>query len=79
MCLGGGGVGESMSKTAGEPCNLKMHIQYNVVSGKQILSSLQTKEYKAQMILVYGKKKNYSQLKREHDIFMGFIKVGHGF
>lgn len=44
---GDGEEGLSMSKTAGEPCHLKMHTQYNFISGKQILSFLQTKDYKA--------------------------------
>lgn len=36
-----------MSKTRGEICHLTRNIQYNLIPGKQILSSLQMKEYKA--------------------------------
>lgn len=44
---GWGGGEERMSKTPGEICHLTRNIQYNLIPGKQILSSLQMKEYKA--------------------------------
>lgn len=47
-----------MSKTPGEICHLTRNIQYNLIPGKQILSSLQRKNIRFDnMILADGQKK----------------------